>query len=165
MNRFLLIFVFSFSAIYCNSQVVVLDPPSPSSEDSVRVIFDASEGDRGLMGFTGDIWAHTGVHTNLGTWRYVVAEWGQNIEKAKLAPLGDNKWELKLSPSIREFYEVDDEELITHLAFVFRNNGGSRTGRDNDGADIIVPLSLIDINLTQPESRWFLAEEGERILR
>ncbi len=163
LNRILFFLALSLCTITSQGQLVVLDPQDPASEDSVKLIFDASEGDRGLMGYSGDVWAHTGVFTNLGTWRYVLAEWSQNIDKAKLTSLGNNLWELNIGPSIKEFYGVEDDEVITHLAFVFRNNGGSRTGRSDAGGDIIIPLTSIDIELTLPEKRWFLAEEGERI--
>jgi len=163
LNRVFFLLALSLITFSSIAQVVVLDPPEVASQDSVRIVFDASEGDAGLRGYTNDVWAHTGVHTNLGNWRYVVAEWGENVDKVKLTSIGDNLWELNIEPSIREFYGVPEDEIITHLAFVFRNNGGSRTGRDVGGGDIFISLTSIDIELSLPVKRWFLAEEGERI--
>ncbi|MEZ4761931.1 MAG: hypothetical protein R3C26_01600 [Calditrichia bacterium] len=36
-------------------------PEFPTENDSIVVIFDATEGDGGLQGFNGDVYAHTGV--------------------------------------------------------------------------------------------------------
>jgi len=164
LNRIVFLFALSLITLSSRTQVVVLDPSDVASEDPVRIVFDANNGDGGLRGYTGDVWAHTGVHTNLGNWRHVIAEWGDNTDKAKLTSLGDNLWELNMEPSIREFYGVPEDEIITHLAFVFRNDGGSRTGRDVGGGDIFISLTSIDIELSLPEERWFLAEEGDRII-
>lgn len=64
-----------------SGQIITTDPPDPSTEEAVTIIYDASEGDGGLMGYSGDLWAHTGVLTNLSGgpagWRYVVAEWSE----------------------------------------------------------------------------------------
>jgi len=96
-------------------------------------------------------------------WQYVIATWNQNTDKAKLHSLGDDLWEFKISPSIREFYGVPDDEMITALAFVFRNSDGSRTGRDVSGADIFFELASLKVEIIQPVEDWFIAEEGQRI--
>ncbi|MCX6226185.1 MAG: hypothetical protein NTV01_15790, partial [Bacteroidia bacterium] len=41
-------------------QVITCDPMFPSASDSIRIVFNANEGSRGLAGFAGPIWAHTG---------------------------------------------------------------------------------------------------------
>ena len=47
-------------------------------------------------GFTGELYAHTGVlttaSTTTGDWKYVLSEWGQNIPECKLQSQGDNIW-------------------------------------------------------------------------
>ena len=56
------------------------------------------------------IYAHTGVITNLSTsptdWKHVIAEWNENTTKAMMTPLGNNMYQLKIGPTIREWYNV-----------------------------------------------------------
>ena len=168
MNRITVFFaLITFISVSLTGQIITTDPPEPSTEEAVTIIYDASEGDGGLMGYSGDLWAHTGVLTNLSGgpsgWRYVVAGWDENTDKAKMTYLGENKWELRLEPSIRDYYEVPEEEVITHLCFVFRNSDGSRTGRGTGGGDILYQFPTLEIEITLPVERWFMAEEGDRI--
>tara|TARA_B100000686_G_scaffold355362_1_gene473506 strand:+ start:2174 stop:5071 length:2898 start_codon:yes stop_codon:yes gene_type:complete len=123
---------------------VVYSIPSFSTQwDSITVYFDAAEGDQGLMGFTGDIWAHTGVITNNSThpgdWKYVKTNWAQNTNDTQLTPLGNDLWILKIDFP-HEYYGVPEDEQIIKLAFVFRNYDGSESGRDNAGSDIFLDL-------------------------
>ncbi|MEN9839772.1 MAG: hypothetical protein RL177_1251, partial [Bacteroidota bacterium] len=66
-----------------SAQLITTTPAFPTADGGIEIIFDASLGNAGLAGFTGDVYAHTGVLTNLSTgpsnWRYVVAGWGVNI--------------------------------------------------------------------------------------
>ena len=60
-------------------------PTYATENDSIIVFFDATQGDQGLMGYTGIVYAHTGVITNYSTgpsdWKYVIAPWGVNLPK------------------------------------------------------------------------------------
>lgn len=134
------------SAILANSliaQVVYSDPFYATEWDSITVYFDATEGDQGLMGFTGDVWAHAGVITTASTgptdWKYVKTNWGQNTDDTQLTPLGNDLWKLDVGFP-HEYYGVPNGEQILQLAFVFRNHDGSQTGRDIGGADIFLNL-------------------------
>ena len=58
-----------FLFIYCAtpalySQVVTTVPAFPLTDGAVTVHFDAREGNGGLEGYTGDVYAHTGVITS-----------------------------------------------------------------------------------------------------
>lgn len=169
MKRVLLV-VFLFG-LYASaySQVVSLNPLFPTAEDAVSLIFNAAEGNAGLAGFTGEIYAHTGVLTDKSTspsdWRYVLSGWSSNTEKARLTALGNNLWELKITPSIRAFYGVPAGERILKMAFVFRNSNGSLTGRATDGSDIFVEVYEEGLNLTvlQPVDGFFLSDPGSAI--
>ena len=117
-------------------QVIQTDPPFPVEDEPVTIIFDASEADRNeLEGYDGDVYAHTGVilsedDLNSGGWEYVIAGWTENISKAQLTPLSDDRWELEIE-NIREFYEVPESEgEILQLAMVFRSADGSRQSED-----------------------------------
>ncbi|TCO09695.1 alpha-amylase family glycosyl hydrolase [Natronoflexus pectinivorans] len=129
------------------SQVVTTEPVIVTEDESVTITFYADRGSRGLVNFTGEIYAHTGVITNESTgssdWRYVIAEWGENIPKAKLTMVAYNRHQLVID-NIREYYGVPAEEEILQMAFVFRSatqiNGSWREGKDTDGSDIFIDV-------------------------
>ena len=70
------------------AQIITTDPALPLAGEAVIIYFDATLGTRGLEGYTGDVYAHTGVLTNLssgsGDWKYVKTDWGVNSADAKL---------------------------------------------------------------------------------
>ena len=108
------------------AQIVTTTPALPTDQGEVTIVFDASQGNAGLKDYTGDVYAHTGVTTNLGAWQHVIAEWAVNNPKVLMTSKGNNKYELKLSPSIREFYGVLATEKISQLDFVFRSSDGKK---------------------------------------
>ena len=164
MKKFsILITVLSLMFTNAYSQVITVTPAIPTDQDNVEVIFDATQGSGGLKDYTGDVYAHTGVLTNLSTssssWRYVKAAWSTNLPECKLTPIGNKKYKLVIGPSIRAFYNVPSSEVIKKLAFVFINSTGSLTGKNADGSDIfydVFPASL-SVTITSPtESFLFL---------
>jgi len=137
------------------SQIITTDPAIPLAGEAVTIYFDATEGSGGLEGYSGDVYAHTGVLTNLSTgsgdWKYVMTDWGVNTSATKLTRISTDYYSLELDPSIREYYGVPLTETITHLAFVFRSSDSQLEGKDLGGADIFVEvfqegLSVVVIN-------------------
>lgn len=121
--------------------------------DSITVVFDATQGNGGLAGYTGDVYAHTGVITNLSTsgtdWKYVKTSWGQNTPETKLTRIGTNLYEYKIKPSVRAFYGVPTTETILKVAFVFRSASPPYLeGKTAEGGDIFLPLANTGVNLT-----------------
>jgi 1,4-alpha-glucan branching enzyme len=119
-------------------------PVYATENDSIVVYFDATQGDSGLMGYTGDVWAHTGVITNYSTspsdWKHVIAPWNVNLPKTQLTRLSTDYYKLVIGFP-REYYNlIDPSEKILQLAFVFRNYNGTVTGRAAGGADIFLDL-------------------------
>ena len=125
------------------ADVVYSEPTFSTEWDSITVYFDATEGDQGLMGYTGDVWAHAGVITvnssNSTDWKYVKTNWGQNTNETQLTPLDNNLWKLEIGFP-HDYYGTPSGEQIHQLAFVFRNHDGSVSGRDVGGADIFLDL-------------------------
>ena len=122
------------------SQVTLL-PAFVTQNDTVEVIFDATQGNGALVGVN-QVYAHTGVITNLSgslaNWRYVQGNWGQVDPKVAMTNLGNNLHSIKYH--INTFYNVPANETVTHLAFVFRNADGSLVGRTLSGGDIYAPV-------------------------
>ncbi len=127
-------------------------PSPPLDNQSVTITFNAAEGNKGLMGYTGDVYAHTGVITsesaNGSDWKYTKAEWSENKSECKLTSIGDNKFTLEITPSIREFYGVPEAEKINQLAFVFRNADGSKVGKTSSDGDIFKDVTTTNITVT-----------------
>ena len=126
----------------------VTTEPSPLQEDSenVWIYFHADQGNKGLANLPAstEIYAHTGVITNQSVndqdWKYVVAEWFQNVDKCKLQYVSDNLWKLYIG-NIRTFYNITDPNVsVKKLAFVFRNSNGSKEGKSSSNGDIMVDV-------------------------
>ena len=94
-------------------------------------------------GFTGELYAHTGVlteqSTTTGDWKYVLADWGNNIPECKLEKKDDNLWHYTIKGGVHAWYGVPEREKVTHIAFVFRSADSKIEVKDN-GADIFVEL-------------------------
>ena len=96
-------------------------------------------------GFTGELYAHTGVltteSTTTGDWKYVLSEWGDNIPECKLEPQGDNIWHYTIKGGVHAWYGVPESEQVTHIAFVFRSADSTIEVKDN-GSDIFVEMAV-----------------------
>ncbi|WP_372644791.1 alpha-amylase family glycosyl hydrolase [Ancylomarina sp.] len=149
------------------SQVVTTVPAFPTENSEVTITFDASQGNQGLKDFTGDVYAHTGVITDKSTsgsdWKYVISDWAVNVDKIKLTSLGNNKWELKITPDVRSYYNVPTAEEIQKMAFVFRNADGSIVGKDTGDNDIFVDISTegLNVGFTSPVNNSIIEKSTE----
>lgn len=168
-NVFLIILFLTASLFHVQAQLLTVTPAFPTDEDQVTVVFNAQLGSGGLAGTSDDVYAHTGVITDASTspsdWKYVKAGWSTNIPECKLSPVGEDLWQLIITPSIREYYGVPDGETILQLAFVFRNTDGSATGKNEDGSDIFYDVSVGGLNvlITLPAERPSVVELNDQI--
>ncbi len=150
---FLLIHFFFLNAY---SQVITADPEFPIATNAVTIYFDASQGNQALKDFTGDVYTHTGLITSASTsstdWKHVIAGWTVNTAKAKLTRISANLYQLSITPSIKEFYGVAEDEEVLKLAFLFRNSDGSKVAREADGGDIFynVYAAGLNVNISYP---------------
>ncbi|MEZ5070091.1 MAG: alpha-amylase family glycosyl hydrolase [Bacteroidales bacterium] len=158
----------ALAGTFLQAQVVTTDPALPRPADAVVLTFDATEGNQGLLNYTGDVYAHTGVLTNQSTsgsdWRYVIADWNTNVPEAKMTRVATNTYTLDIGPDIRSFYGVPAGEEITHLAFVFRSADRTREGKDAGNADIFVEVfpDGLSIHLSQP-GRYEILSPGASV--
>lgn len=166
---YLVLFLFSIltSAF---SQVITTDPALPVDIQPVTIYFHADKGNKGLINYSGtDVYAHTGVITDKSTsssdWKYVKAEWTTNLPSCKLTKNSANEYQLSITPDIRAFYGVPQDEEILKLAFVFRNSNGGITGRDAGDADIFTDVYVEGLNVSfiKPGERFTLESAGEEI--
>lgn len=153
------LFLFFIISVSVNFGQIQWTPYFATDQDSIVVTFDATQGNGGLAGYTGDVYAHTGVLTNQSTtpssWRYVKTDWGINTPETKLTRIGTDLYQFVIRPSVRSFYNVPSNETITNVAFVFRSASAPyREGKTADGGDIFLPLSTSGLNvaITIPNS-------------
>lgn len=114
----------SFSQITAN-------PSLPTASDEVVITFNAKEGSGNLAGYTGTIYAHTGlIAEGSSSWQYVIGSWGNNSTQPALTKIGDDLYTLTITPSIRQYYSVPADKKIQKMCFVFRASAGSPQTED-----------------------------------
>ncbi len=123
--------------VVVRAQILQVTPAFPTVEDTVTVIYDATQGTGGLKDIS-PVYAHTGVITSKsndpGDWKYVVSPWGVDNPKVKMTSLGNNLHSIRFH--IRSYYGIPTGEEVKQLAFVFRNVDGTREGKNPGGANI-----------------------------
>lgn len=140
-NRFFtalaLLLSLSFSA-----QVITVDPPFPTVDDVVTIVYDATEGNGALVG-TSPVYAHTGLITSESTtpsdWQLVQGEWGTADASVIMTDLGNDLHQLVID--IDQYYGVPAGVEVLQLAFVFRDATGENVGRAADGGDIFYDMA------------------------
>jgi hypothetical protein len=151
--------------------VVTTDPAFPLDNGSVTIYFNAALGNGGLFDYTGDVYAHTGVITNLSTqtsdWKYVKTAWGENTAETKLDSIGENLYSLQIN-NIRQYYGVPVNEQILKIALVFRGGAETPEGyypehKNADGSDILVAVYELALNvkIVSPSRREPLANPNQ----
>lgn len=160
MKKLLLACSILLNSSVCLSQLVVTDPPLPVITAPVTVTFNAALGSGGLAGYTGDVYAHTGVITQFSAgssdWKYVKTGWGENSPETKLTRIGQDLYSLQIIPDIRSYYGVPENEKILRMAFVFRSGeqvGGSYLeGKTDSGGDIFIDVyeAGLSVSFSQP---------------
>ncbi len=161
-------FLILFCGMNVYGQLITADPAFPVQTEAVVITFDASLGNQGLMGYTGDVYAHTGVLTqessSTGDWKHAPA-WGDNAAKYKLERIGTDLYQLQIVPSIDGYYETDPGEVVEELAFVFRSADNSKEGKTAQGGDILYPVSLVGLNVSivKPDAKALIVDLGDTI--
>ena len=93
MKRKSFLIVFMVIAHILKAQILSITPAFPSQNDTVTVIYDASEGNGALVGYT-PVYAHAGLITNQSTsptdWKHVQGNWGTADPNVVMTPLGNN---------------------------------------------------------------------------
>ncbi|MEM8892302.1 MAG: hypothetical protein AAGD28_30260, partial [Bacteroidota bacterium] len=157
---FLLLIAIQFFYYPLSAQIINIDPVFPTMDDTITLVYDATQGSAGLVGVN-QVYAHAGLITDQSStpsdWKYVQGNWGTDDPKVKMTYLGDNKHELKYHA--RTFYGVPANENVQRLAFVFRNVNGSREGKTATNGDIfydVFDASSFNVALLAPEGASIL---------
>ena len=130
-----------WSQTSADTRLMWYEPADAKQDQEITVYFNATRGERGLIDFTGDVYAHTGVLTTESTsnsdWKHSPSKWCDNDEKYKFTRSSSdpNLYSWTITPS--KFYGLYSSETITSLCFVMRD----KDGRKSDNSDIIVPFA------------------------
>ena len=173
MRIFLSLIICILSSSIAVSQIIVTNPAFPTDDNSVIITYDATQGSAGLEGYTGDVYAHTGVISSASSsssdWKYVMTQWGQNTPETKLTRIAEDLYQLEMTPTIREYYGVPTSETILQMAFVFRSEapvgGGYLEGKTASGGDIFVDVHQggMSVSFITPEITPVIICPGDTI--
>jgi len=120
IKKYFSILVLSFAITnYVQGQVIVVDPPFPTADEPATIYFNAVG--TAFEGYSGDVYTHTGVTVNGDQWQNVIGSWGNNSTQPKLTNIETDLYRLDITPTIREFYGVDELAAISEMCFVFRS--------------------------------------------
>ncbi len=160
MVKLLLSACLFFILTTAESQLLSWSPQFSTDNSTITITMDATKGNQGLLGYTGDVYMHFGVVTNLSTpgayWRYTPTTWGSTTAPVATA-LGNNKWSFTIT-NPRSYFNagsggVPAGETILKIGILFRDAAGNKVQRNIDGGDMFVPIYAAGgnfIQFTQP---------------
>jgi 1,4-alpha-glucan branching enzyme len=164
MKRLLLFFVTAICGLSLNAQLLTWTPLFPKENDpnqNLVITVDDTKGNQGLLNYTGDVYVHIGVITNLsansGDWKYVPFQWGTTTAAAKTTSLGNNKWQYTINGSLRTFFGITNSaETIKKIAILFRSGAGDKKQANADGGDMYIPVypdNTLAVRIDQPATQ------------
>ncbi len=106
-----------------------VDPVYPDADKPCTIKFNPASGNP-LFNHSGELYAHLGVVVE-GEWMFVPSEWGTTDEKVHFKKVADNSWELKLEPSIRDYFNSGTTP-VTKMAVIVRSADGTLKSHDAD---------------------------------
>lgn len=148
MKKFVLL-TFFLVALHSTGQILSIDPPFPTSQDTISIVYDATKGNGALSGVS-PIYAHTGLITSTSSsptnWKFVQGVWGQPTPSVLMTDLGNDKHQIDYHiPSFYGFPVMTTN--VMELAFVFRDAAGNNVGRASDGSDIYYTIYQSSVGL------------------
>ena len=155
-----ILFIFTFASYQLLNAQVTTDPTVPTPDDPVTITLDITG--TGLDGYTGEIYAHTGITIDGDRWQYVIGDWGNNANQPQLTGIGGNLYELEITPSIREFFGAGANEEITEICLVFRS---AEEPWQQTSPDIFVEVFEPGLNVVilSPDISPYFIDTGETI--
>ncbi len=178
MRQILTYFTLLFLSIQVSAQIVTIEPSNANGDQEIRLVYDATQGDGNLVGAT-KVYMHSGVVTDAtdGTdWQHVIGNWGADDGIGQMTKVNreSDKWEITLSPTARDYYDVPEGTNMFRLSMVFRNADGSVKGAGTEGSfeggevtsngDIYVDLDIAEyIVITSPTQSEVYIQEGEEV--
>lgn len=111
------------------------------TNETFYVYYDPAQSNP-AMANVAECYAHTGVITTAsssdGDWKHA-PQWLDNSPKYKMTKEG-NLWKLEITDGLKAYYGLTEGEVVTRLAFVFRDATASTEGKTESGTDIFYDL-------------------------
>jgi len=138
---------------------VTTNPALPTADAPVTIYLDATN--TGLSGYTGDVYAHTGITIGTSVWQNVIGDWNNNTNQPKLTRTATNLYKLEITTSIRQFYGASASADIRQMSFVFR----SADGTQQTSPDYFVEVFKAELNvlLISPSQTPYFVDPGQNI--
>ncbi len=149
MKKIIIIFSFLLSVFFAQAQQYWTEPEFPVASQALTVYFDATECDCSLLGYTGVLYAHTGVIMEGSTsWSHVIGAWGNNTNQPALTRISTDLYKLEITTSINSFYNITSG-TVDKLAMVFRTADGTK-----QSSDIFIDVfqETSEITIIKPDS-------------
>ena len=128
--------------LLCGAGLIVLDPGiqiSPAG-DSLTIVYDATQGQTTLIG-ANKVYMHSGIElVPFGGWTTTIGNWGQDDGIGQMDSIGPNLWSITIN--IQNYYSLTPGQAINGILMVFRNADGTATGKDQNGNDIFLNMSV-----------------------
>jgi 1,4-alpha-glucan branching enzyme len=175
MRRLLAAAVAVLLTLGTRAQLLTWTPDFPRENDNITITVDATKGNQGLLGFTGNVYVHVGLITSLSSneddWKYVPFTWGTTPVNGQATAAGTNKWTYTIN-NIRSFFNVTNpSEQIRAIAILFRSGTGDRVQRNSNtsvfNGNMYVPVydNGLHIRFTQPPLQPYFQPIPEQITR
>jgi 1,4-alpha-glucan branching enzyme len=148
------------------SQVVTHTPNYVTANDSITIIFNASQGNGALAG-ADSVWIHTGLITDrsAGTsdWHYKKRAYAFPDSAVLMTKIATNVFRIKFK--INTWYGFNTQEKVRALAMVFRNRPGTQVGKNADGTDIFIPLfnTGFSAKFVAPVTSYIISNQNQTI--
>ena len=150
------------------AQVVYSEPPViQQSSTGIVIYFNADEGNTGLIRVTSGVYAHTGVITSesesSSDWKHAPT-WLDNSDKYAMTYVSTDLWKLEIG-DLKTYYELNEGETVTSIAFVFRDAAGNKQGKTAAGGDIFLDVypDGLALNLTSSASSSVLTDDNCKV--
>lgn len=160
MKRLLLLLGAALTGTSVFAQLLTWSPAFPKETDNITITVDATKGNTGLLGYTGNVYVHVGAITSLSTgpsnWLHVPFTWGSSEVAALAVPAGPNKWSFTIN-NPKTFFNLAAGEQLKAIAVLFRTGGctSCQAQRNADGSDMYVPIytTALAVRIDQPPSQ------------
>ncbi|MBI1937620.1 MAG: T9SS type A sorting domain-containing protein [Ignavibacteriales bacterium] len=170
MNFKTILILFFISSFSFAQTVVTTAPTYPIETDNIVLTFDVTYATHAnkIAGYTGDVYAHTGVTTAAGRWQHVIGSWGNNSAQPKLTRTGTNIYQLVID-NPRTYYGASSSEKITELSFVLRSSDGSKQTEDifiqlyEHGINIVINEPDVEVKFDDPMRSPVFANSGDTL--
>ena len=101
--------------------------PEVPDADKACTLYYRADPKSPFYDYSGELYAHIGILDE--EWKFVQAEWNQNIDKCKWTKVKDNLWKLEIKPTVREWFS-SGENPVPSIAVVVRNAAGTTQTQD-----------------------------------